>query len=106
MWPFFSATFPVLSVLASASSTQDNAKQELINSVSQVASRFMDAVSALSEPLFAIGIVLAAIAAIMNIGKGILKAAEIFLIVLAGAFILSHLHEIYTFLSSIIFGKV
>jgi len=80
-----------------------NGKEELYTSISDIGSRLMDAISSLSQPILMIGLVFAVIAFIANIGKGLLKALEMFLIVVVGAFILSHMHDIYAFISSIVF---
>ncbi|PTQ56249.1 MAG: hypothetical protein BSOLF_0526 [Candidatus Carbobacillus altaicus] len=83
----------------------NNGKEELYNSITDIGSRLMDALSSLSQPVLMIGLVIAVIAFISNLGKGLLKAFEMFLIVIVGAFILAHIHDIYAFISSIVFNQ-
>lgn len=86
-----------------AEAGREAAKHDLYQAVHSFGERLMDAISGLSEPILTIGIVFAIIVFIVNIGRGLIKAFEMFFIVLVGAFLLSHIHEVYNFIASLLF---
>lgn len=90
-------------MLLATETGREEAKTELYQAVRSVGERLMDAVSGLSEPILTIGVVIAVVVFIVNIGKGLLKAFEMFLIVLVGAFLLSHIREVYDFIAAVLF---